>query len=34
MSKCLFKAAIVVGLAWVAVQAAPDVKRYLKIRSM
>jgi hypothetical protein len=34
MMKCLLKAFVVIGLAWAAVQVAPDVKRYLRIRSM
>ncbi|MDH6141871.1 DUF6893 family small protein [Kitasatospora acidiphila] len=34
MTKCVFKALVVAGLAWAAVQLAPDVKRYLRIRAM
>ncbi|WP_372495761.1 DUF6893 family small protein [Kitasatospora humi] len=34
MMKCTLKALIVAGLAWAAVQLAPEVKRYLRIRAM
>jgi hypothetical protein len=34
MKKCVLMVATVTGLVWVAVRLMPDLKRYLRIRSM